>query len=82
MATIHEFKIGLEVGRPITQPKVINADKAYDSNEIRNYSRSRGIVTNIPTNKRNRESPKIRRPFRLNNEEYAKRIAIERFLAG
>lgn len=31
MPTIQEFKIGLEVGRPITRPKVINADKAYDS---------------------------------------------------
>ena len=82
MATIHEPKIGLEVGRPITQPKVINAGKSYDSKEIRSYDRSRGIITNMPTNKINRESPKIRRPFRLNNEEYAKRIAIERFLAG
>jgi len=82
MPTIQEFKSELEVGRQITRPKVINADKSYGSKEIRSYNRSRGIITNMPTNKINRESPKIGRPFRLNNEEYAKRIAIERFLAG
>ena len=82
MATIHEPKIGLEVGRPITQPKVINADKSYGSKEIRSYDRSRGLITNMPTNKRNRKISNIGWPFRLNNEGYAKRIAVERFLAG
>ena len=81
MPTIQEFKIGLEVGRPITRPKVINADKAYDSKEIRSYNRSRRIITNIPTNKRNRKSLKIGRPFRLNNEEYARRCVVERFFS-
>ena len=82
MPTIEEFKIRLEVGRPITRHKVINADKSYGSKEIRSYNRSRGIITNMPTNKINRESPKIGNPFRLNNGEYARRIAVERFLAG
>jgi len=79
MATIQGFKIGLEVGRPITRLKVTNADKSYYPKEIRSYNRSRGLITNIPTNKINGKSSKIGRQFRLNNEEHARRIT---FLAG
>ena len=46
MATIQGFKIGLEVGRPITRLKVTNADKSYYPKEIRSYNRSRGLITN------------------------------------
>ncbi len=81
LPTILKFKIKSDVGRPITRPKIINADKAYDSERIRNYNRNRGIATNIPINKRNRKSPKIGRPFRLNKEEYAGRSVIERFFS-
>jgi transposase len=81
MPTIQEFKIELEVGRPITRPRMINADKAYDSKEIRSYNRSRGIITNILINRRNRKNLKIGRPFRLNNEDYARRIVVERFFS-
>jgi transposase len=81
MPTILGLKIKLPVGRPITRPKLINADKAYDSEEIRNYNRDRGIISNIPVNKRNRRNPKIGRPFRLNKEEYAGRSVIERFFS-
>ena len=75
--TIQKFKIKLKVGRPITRPEVINADKAYDSKEIRDYNRIRGIITNVPVNNRNRKNPKVGRPFRLNKEEYARRNAVE-----
>ncbi len=81
MPTIHSIKIKLNSGRPITRPKMINADKAYDSGEIRNYNRNNGIISNIPVNKRNRKNPKIGRPFRLNKEDYAGRSAIERFFS-
>ncbi len=81
LPTILEFKIKLDVGRPITRPKMINADKAYDSKEIRDYNRNRGIISNIPVNKRNRKNPKIGRPFRLNKEEYACRNVVERFFS-
>jgi transposase len=81
MPTILRLKIKTEVGRPITRPKLINGDKAYDSEEIRNYNRNRGISSNIPVNKRNRKNPKIGRPFRLNKEDYAGRNVIERFFS-
>jgi transposase len=60
---------------------VINVDKAYDSKEIRDYNRNRGIITNVPVNNRNRKNPKIGRPFRLNKEEYARRNVVERFFS-
>ncbi len=47
MPTILDLKIKLDVGRPITRPNLINADKAYDSKEIRDYNRNRGIISNI-----------------------------------
>ena len=34
---------------------MINADKAYDSKEIMDYNRTRGIITNVPVNNRNRK---------------------------
>ncbi|MHC1567920.1 MAG: hypothetical protein ACXQTD_09585 [Candidatus Syntropharchaeia archaeon] len=34
----------------------MNADPAYDSDEIRSYLRGRGIKSNIPVNKRNRSA--------------------------
>lgn len=79
--TIQGLKLKLRVGRPITRPKVINADKAYDSKEIRYYNRNRGIITNVPVNNRNRKNLKVGRPFRLNKEEYARRNAVERFFS-
>ncbi len=81
LPTILGIRIRSDSGRPITRPRMINADKAYDSEKIRNYNRNRGIITNIPVNKRNRKSPKIGRPFRLNKEEYAGRSVIERFFS-
>ena len=45
-------------GRPRTKPDEINADPAYDSDEIRDYLRKRGIKSNIPVNRRNRKLPK------------------------
>lgn len=81
MPTISKLKIKLESGRPITRPKLINADKAYDSKEIRNYNRHRGIISNIPVNKRNRKNPKIGRPIKLDKEEYKGRGAVERLFS-
>jgi hypothetical protein len=36
---------GLPISRPITRPKMINADKAYDSRESRDYNRMRRIIS-------------------------------------
>jgi hypothetical protein len=38
---MEDFRINRDKkkGRPIKRPKVVNADSAYDSSEIRNYNR-------------------------------------------
>jgi len=81
LPTISGIRIKLNAGRPITRPKLINADSAYDTNEIRGYNRKKGIITNIPVNKRNRKKPRKGRPFKFNKTEYAGRNAIERFFS-
>ncbi|MDI6720676.1 MAG: IS5 family transposase [Methanomicrobiales archaeon] len=63
------------------KPAVISADAAYDSHEIRQYSRKRGIKSNIPVNPRSRKSPKRGRPVWFNRDLYKKRGAIERFFS-
>ena len=45
-------------GRPRKNPKSLYADKGYDSKDIRKYFKNRDIISNIPTNKRNRKHPK------------------------
>jgi hypothetical protein len=59
-----------------------NADKAYGSQEIRDYNKNRGIVTNIPVNKRNRKNSNIGSPLSLNRGLYIGKNVVEGFLAG
>ena len=58
-----------ERGRPRTRPDEVNADPAYDSDEIRSYLRGRGIKSNIPVNKRKRKFPKRGRPTGLDKQQ-------------
>lgn len=81
MPTILDIRIKLSTGRPITRPKLINADSAYDTKEIREYNRKKRIITNIPVNKRNRKKPRKGRPLGFNKIEYAGRNAVERFFS-
>jgi transposase len=76
--TIDDFKIKNGVGRPITRPGVINADAAYDSCELRDYNRGRGIKSNIPENERNWKHRKRGRPKRFEPLEYTFRRSVER----
>jgi transposase len=78
---IENLKIKLPVGAPITRPRLINADNAFDSKEIRNYNRGRGIKSNIPVNPRNTKKRKIGRPRKLNKNIYRGRYIIERFFS-
>ncbi len=57
------------------------ANTAYDSQEIRQYNRKRGIKGNIPTNPRSRIHPKRGRPRWFDPELYKERNAIERFFS-
>ena len=75
--TLEAFEI-LEIQE---HPTIISADAAYDSQEIRQYNRERGIKNNIPVNRRSRKHPKRGRPFWFDPELYKKRSAVERFFS-
>ena len=59
-------------------PKSLYADKGYDSKDIRKYLRNRDIISNIPTNKRNRKHPKKGRPIQQNSDYVSVRGGVER----
>jgi transposase len=73
------IRIGKGIGRPVSRPKEVLADAAYDNNEIRLHLRRRGIKSNIPCNKRNWKTAKRGRPTRFNQQSYRKRGCVERF---
>jgi len=53
----------------------------YDTAKIRKYNRRRGIKSNIPINKRNQKKKKRGRPIKVDQGEYKKKNAIERFFS-
>lgn len=61
----------------------MTADGMYDAANIRKYNRRRGIKTNIPVNLRNQKKgkKKVGRPIKVDQEEYKKKSAIERFFS-
>ncbi|MBS7634698.1 transposase [Candidatus Bathyarchaeota archaeon] len=68
-------------GRPLSRPKEVIGDSAYDTKEVRAWKR-RGIKANIEVNPRNRRKLKRGRPYRLDRETYKRmRSAVERFFA-
>lgn len=79
--TIEGFRIKISRGRPITRPTIIIADAAFDTKEIREYNRKRGIKTNIPVNKRNTKYQQQGRPKKFDKKLYNKRSAVERFFS-
>lgn len=78
---IENVKIKLPVGAPITRPRLINADAAFDSKEIRNYNIGSGIKSNIPVNPRNTKKKKIGRPRKFDKNIYKGRYVVERFFS-
>ena len=78
---IENVRIKLPIGTPITRPHLINADTAFDSREIRDYNRRRGIKSNIPVNPRNTKKRKRGRPRKLDKVIYKGRYVVERFFS-
>lgn len=78
---IENVKVKLPVGTPITRPHLVNADTAFDSKDIRDYNRRRGIKSNIPVNPRNTKKKKRGRPRKLNKDIYKQRYVVERFFS-
>jgi len=73
------IRINLVRGRPRTRPAEVLADAAYDSWEIRNYLRKRGIKSCIPADNCNQKIPSPGRPTRFDEASYRKRGSVERF---
>ncbi len=53
----------------------------YDTAKIRKYNRKREIKSNIPVNRRNQKNKKKGRPIKVDQEEYKKKSAVERFFS-
>ena len=73
------IRIEIGRGRPRSRPEEVDADSAYDNKNLRRYLRQRGIKANIPSNDRNRKTPKRGRPLRFDGKSYRNRGSIERF---
>jgi transposase len=76
---VNSVRINIGRGRPISRPRELLADAAYDTESIRRYLRRRGIKSSIPPNKRNQKKPSRGRPTRFDNVSYKKRGTVERF---
>ena len=79
--TLAACRISRPRGRPITRPREILADAAYDTKAIRYRNRRRGIKTMIPVNRRNRTARKRGRPYWFDPKRYTIRTAVERCFA-
>ena len=77
-ATLATVRVPRKRGRPRTRPKELVADKAYDSQALRQRLRRRGIKPTIPTfERRRRYRPRRGRPIKL-GAGYRQRWKVER----
>jgi transposase len=77
-ATLATVRVPQRRGRPRTRPKELVADRAYDSQAIRQRLRRRGIKPTIPTVERpKRRRPKRGRPIKT-GPSYRQRWKVER----
>ena len=69
-------------GRPRTRPRLLTADRAYDSREFRQHLRRRGIRACIPPRRRPTGwKPRRGRPISARSDEYGRRWIVERTFA-
>jgi transposase len=77
-ATLATVRVPQRRGRPRTRPKELVADRAYDSQAIRQCLRRRGIKPTIPTvERRKRRTPTRGRPVKT-GASYRQRWKVER----
>ena len=77
-ATLATGRVPQHHGRPRTRPQTLVADKAYDSHDLRQRLRRRGIKPTTPTfERRQRRTPKRGRPIKT-GESYRQRWKVER----
>jgi transposase len=77
-ATLATVRVPQRRGRPRTRPRELVADRAYDSQAIRQRLRRRGIKPTIPTfERRQRRNPQRGRPIKT-GASYRQRWKVER----
>jgi transposase len=77
-ATLATVRVPQRRGRPRTRPRALVADRAYDSQALRQRLRRRGIKPTIPSfARRQRRKPKRGRPPKL-GVRYRQRWKVER----
>ncbi len=78
-ANIHDSRLfvptvaAFEIPGTNEKPTAISANAAYDSREIWQYTRKRGVKSNIPVNPRRRNHPKRGRPLWFDRDLYQQR---------
>ena len=72
-ATLATVRVPQKRGRARTRPKELVANRAYNSRDVRQRLRRRGIKPTIPTfERRQRWKPKRGRPIRVSGSRHAK----------
>ena len=81
VSTLNTVRVPRRRGRPKQRPRELVADKAYDSNQFRQWLRRRGIKPTIPPyERRPRRRPKRGRPIKA-GPGYHERWKVERAFA-
>ena len=76
----HLSRIARKVGFSI-KGSILNLDGVFDSRENRRCIFNRGMIPDIPENKRNRKKPKRGRKRMFNGSIHTLRLAVERTFA-
>lgn len=76
---VNEIRIPQKRGAPIKKPKILVADKGYQSQAFREFLRKRGILYRIPKRK-NQKTPRGRMPTDF-DAAYRQRFKVERCFA-
>jgi transposase len=80
---LEKIRVRKPVGRPVTRPKAVAADKAYSSKANRTYLRRRQITAVIPDKadqqaNRKKKGSKGGRPISYDTQRYKQRNVVER----
>jgi transposase len=78
--TLETVRVPRRRGRPRQRSRELVADKAYDSRELRQWLRRKGIKPTIPPIERRRKRPKRGRPIQV-GPGYRERWKVERLFA-
>lgn len=73
---VSSIRIPRKRGAPIRKPKIVVADKGYQSQAFHRFLRKKGILIRIPR-KKNQKKPRGRKPVNF-SDSYHERYKVER----